>query len=687
MAGTTTDELRIVSNPDPAKWAQTLQQASELLATDPARARRLAQALLDTTPADPRAALIVASAHRRLGDATAAHALLAPLAARFPNAALTHYELGLTLATLGQSAKATEALRHAVTLKPDLGDAWRALGDLLFQAGDESGAQAAFARHERAAISNPALAEAADALLEGRLAHAEEAARARLASAPGDLEALRLLAFIAARQGRDVEAESLFDLYLPHQPTDDGARFGYAQVLFRRTKGAAAQATLKPLFEREPTHPAYRNLMAACLAQIGEWGRAIALYQALLFDYDQQPRIWLNYGHALRSLGKAPDATDAYRRAITLRPAFGEPYWSLANLKTHAFSSEDEANMTRALKSSESVDDQLHLHFALGKALEDRGDYSNSFAHYAAGAALRRSQVTYDADGTSRRVETYKQVFSPALFNAHAPAASDSDAPLFVLGLPRSGSTLVEQILASHSAVEGTFELPDIGYLVEDLTRQATDPAVGDSYPQVLKRLGTTELSKLGESYLQRTRIHRKSGTPRFIDKMPNNFVHIGLIRLILPHARIIDVRRHPLGSCFSAFKQHFAQGQTFSYDLTELGRYYRDYVDLMSHFDAVLPGYVHRVIYEDLVTNPEVEIRRLLDFCGLPFEPACLSFHETQRPVRTVSSEQVRRPLYRDALEHWRHYEPWLGTLKSALGPALEGWRDQPPITNDRVR
>ena len=668
--------------PDPAKWAQTLQQASELLATEPVRARQLARTLLEQAPGDPRAALLVASAHRRLGDATAAHALLAPLAARFPNAALTHYELGLALTALGQPAKATQALRQAVALKPDLGDAWRALGDLLFQAGDESGAQAAFARHERASISNPALAAAADALLEGRLEQAEEAARARLATAPNDLEALRLLALTTTRQGRDVEAESLFDLYLQHQPTDDGARFGFAQVLFRRTKGAAAYAQLEPLFERNPTHAAYRNLMAACLAQIGEWGRAIALYQALLFEYDQQPRIWLNYGHALRSLGKTSEATDAYRRAITLRPTFGEPYWSLANLKTHAFSPDDESNMTRALETNENADDQLHLHFALGKALEDRGEYTDSFAHYAAGAALRRSQINYDPDATTRRVELYKQVFSRDLFApepgptaTHTSAASLSEAPIFVLGLPRSGSTLVEQILASHSAVEGTFELPDIGYLVEELTRKAAE-STGDSYPRMLEHLGATELRKLGETYLERTRIHRRSGTPRFIDKMPNNFMHVGLIRLILPRARIIDVRRHPLGACFSAFKQHFAQGQTFSYDLTELGQYYRDYLDLMTHFDTVLPGHVHRVIYEDLVTNPETEIRRLLDFCALPFESACLTFHQTQRPVRTVSSEQVRRPLYRDALERWRYYEPWLGPLGTALGTALTLWR-----------
>ena len=660
---------------DPAKWAATLQQASDLLATDPVQARRLAQALLDRAPGEPRATLIVASAQRRLGEVVAAHALLAPLAARFPRAALTHYELGLTLAALGQHAQAIEALRHALELKPDHADGWRALGELLFRCGDESAALAAFARHERASISNPALFEAADALLAGRLEEAEGSLRARLVSAPADLEALRLLASTVARQGRDVEAESLFELYLQHRPNDDGARFDFAQVLFRRTKGAAACAQVEPLFDRSPHHPAYRNLLAACLAQIGAWDRALALYEALLAEYGQQPRIWLNYGHALRTLGRASAAADAYRRAIALRPVFGEPYWSLANLKTHAFSPADESDMARALQSAANPDDELHLHFALGKALEDRSEYPQSFQHYAAGAAIRRSQVTYDADAVTRRVNTYKQVFNRRLF-ANAPAACDSSAPVFVVGLPRSGSTLVEQILASHPEVEGTLELPDIGHLVEELTRQASEQAVSGSYPQMLEHLSSTDLRLLGEAYLERTRIHRKRGAARFIDKMPNNFTHVGFIHLILPRARIIDVRRHPLGACFSAFKQHFAQGQTFSYDLADLGHYYRDYVELMRHFDAVLPGQVHRVIYEDLVVNPEDEIRRLLKFCDLPFERACLKFYETDRPVRTVSSEQVRRPLYRDALERWRHYEPRLGPLQAALGATLERWR-----------
>ena len=330
--------------------------------------------------------------------------------------------------------------------------------------------------------------------------------------------------------------------------------------------------------------------------------------------------------------------------------------------------------MTRALQSGSEAEDAMHLHFALGKALEDHGKYAESFAHYAAGAAIRRSQVTYDADATTLRVQNYEQVFGPDLLT-RAPCDCDSFAPIFIVGLPRSGSTLVEQILASHSAVEGTFELPDIGHMVEELTRKAAERA-GDRYPQMLERLDCAGLRILGEAYLERTRIHRKRGAPRFIDKMPNNFMHVGLIHLILPQARIIDARRHPLGACFSAYKQHFAQGHAFSYDLTELGRYYRDYIDLMTHFDAVLPGRVHRVVYEDLVMSPEVQIRRLLEFCDLPFESGCLTFHTTQRPVRTVSSEQVRRPLYRDALERWRHYEPWLGPLKSALGTALERWR-----------
>ena len=321
------------------------------------------------------------------------------------------------------------------------------------------------------------------------------------------------------------------------------------------------------------------------------------------------------------------------------------------------------------------AEDRPQLHFALGKALEDSGEYASSFDHYARGAALRRATTPYDADEVTAYTRRCVRLLDTEFFTDRAGFGDAASDPIFIVGLPRSGSTLIEQILASHSAVEGTMELPDIGFAARRLGWM--DPAAPQpGYPQSLAALDATGAARMGETYLADTRIHRKLGRPFFIDKMPNNFQHIGLIQLMLPNARIIDARRHPLGTCFSAFKQHFAQGQAFSYDLTDLGRYYRDYVALMDHFDAALPGRVCRVIYEDLVEDTEGEVRRLLAHCGLAFEPGCLAFHENDRAVRTVSSEQVRRPIYRDGLDQWRRYEPWLAPLKDALGPALEGWR-----------
>jgi tetratricopeptide (TPR) repeat protein len=663
--------------------AGSLQQASDLLSTDPEEARRYAEELRRGAPDDPRVILILASAQRRLGNPQMARTLLQPLAARFPQAALTHYELGLVRAELGDTQGAIQALQQALAVNPALSDAWRALGEVRFRAGEEEGALQAFARHERALVREPHLAAAADAMLAGQHAQAESRLRLRLQQVPEDFAALRLLAFAVRRQQRDAEAEALFVLYLQQRPQDDGARFVYAEVLFRRTKGAPALEQLRPLLLRRPELAAYRNLQAAALAQIGESETALQLYEGLLAEYARQPRIWLNYGHALRTVGRIDEAAQAYRRAIALRPALGEAWWSLANLKTRAFTPEDELAMQAALPgaaqqgadplsalSGEHAEDTIHLHFALGKALEDQGSYAEAFRHYRQGAAARRRQIEYDAAAVEQRVQRYREFFTATLF-AQAAAGSDSDAPIFIVGLPRSGSTLVEQILASHPQVEGTLELPDIGYLVEELSRP------GDSWPQLLADCSASQLQGLAESYLHSTQVHRRLGRTRFTDKMPNNFAHVGFISLILPRAHIIDVRRHPLAAGFAAFKQHFAQGHTFSYDLAEAGHYYRRYAELMAHWDAVLPGRVHRVIYEDLVDDTEAEIRRLLTYCGLAFEPACLQFHENRRPVRTVSSEQVRQPLYRHAVDRWRHFEPWLGPLKESLGPVLTAWRD----------
>lgn len=652
-----------------------IARAAALLATDPAQARHDAERLFAVAPNDPRVLLILASAKRRLGDIQGAKLLLAPLARAYPNAANTQYELGLTLADLGEVAAAVAALRQATAANRDLADAWRALGDLSFKTGDVAGADTAYAEHRRASITDPALKPAAAAIHAGRTAEAEHLLRSHLTRHLDDATATRLLAELYLRQGRYPDAEVLFARCFELEPGHDGARFSYADALFRQQKAAAAIVQVERLLARAPSDPAYLNLLAACLALIGEDERVIAIYEGLLVDYSKQPRLWLNYGHTLRAVGRRDDAVEAYRRCLALAPALGDAYWSLANLKVGVLTEADETAMLACLEAPDLIaDDRLHLHFALGKALEDRGDHAASFEHYARGAALRRAEWPYDANEMSVQKQRSIALITDSFFTRRAGVGSSSTAPIFIIGLPRSGSTLVEQILASHSAVEGTMELPDIGQIARGF---------GRDYPEALADLEGPALAAFGNAYIETTQVHRHLERPFFVDKMPNNFQHVGLIHLILPHARIIDVRRHPLGVCFSAFKQHFAQGQSFSYDLTDLGRYYSDYVELMAHFDAVLPGRVHRVIYEDLVEDPEAAVRRLLDDCSLPFEEACLRFYENARAVRTVSSEQVRRPIFRGGLEQWRAYEPWLGPLKIALGSTLETWRgDEPKIS-----
>jgi len=363
----------------------------------------------------------------------------------------------------------------------------------------------------------------------------------------------------------------------------------------------------------------------------------------------------------------------AYRKAVTLQPTLGEAWWSLANLKTVRFTPQDIAIMRTGLARGDlDPEDRYHLDFALGKAMEDSRDFAGAFEHYAAGNTLRRTSVVYDAEETSDHVRRSQAVLTRAFFEARGSWGNPAPDPIFIVGLPRAGSTLLEQILATHSQVEGTMELPDIIAIARRLSgRKARNQA--SNYPEMLADLSRGELHELGAEYLERTRIQRKLGRPFFIDKMPNNFAHAGLIHLILPNAKIIDARRHPMGCCFSAYKQHFARGQAFSYDLAEVGRYYADYVALMRHFDEALPGRVHRVLYERMVDDPEGEVRRLLDYCGLPFEANCLQFFQNGRAVRTASSEQVRQPIFRDGVDQWQNFAPWLGPLETALGPVLQ--------------
>ena len=655
-----------------ASLAAAIDRAAARLGADPAQAGRDAEAILKSLPTDPRALLILASAHRRLGRAEAARRILAPLAAAHPNAARTQYELGAVLADLGDAVGGAAALRRALTLNRELPEAWRALGDARFRAGDVAGADTAYAEFARTSVTDPALRRAADALFENRPAAAEDLLRVRLTANPTDVAAMRLMAEAYARQDRHGDAETLLALTLELDPGHAGTRLLYAEALFHQQKAADAIAQLEPLLAAEPRNPVYLNLMAAGLGLLGDEERAVAIYEQLLGEFPRQPKVWLNYAQSLRTVGRRDEAVAAYRRCIALAPGLGAAYWGLANLKVAQLTPDEEAAIERALNASGApVEERVQLHYALGKALEDRGAYAASFEHYAAGAAARRAHTPYDADATTAQARRSMGLFTADFFAAHARQGAPSDAPIFIVGLPRSGSTLVEQILASHPAVEGTMELPDIGLIASRLRAQP------GGYPDALASLDADALAALGKSYIATTAPRRGLLRPFFTDKMPNNFQHIGLIQLILPKAKIVDARRHPLASGFSAFKQHFAQGQSFSYDLGDIGRYYRDYVELMRHFDHVLPGRVCRVIYEDLVEDTEAEIRRLLDACALPFDPACIAFHENARAVRTVSSEQVRRPIFREGLDRWREYEPWLGPLKEALGPALEHWRE----------
>jgi predicted Zn-dependent protease len=647
-----------------------LERATALLVKNPLLARRQAEEILRVVPGDPRAVLLLGAAHRLAGDPHGARELLQPLAAAQPRAASVHYELGQCLAALGEADEAIAELRRATALKPDMPEAWRLLGDQLTLKGDASAADAAYAQHIRASVSDPILMQAAVALCEDRLAVAEHLLREHLTRNSTDVAALRMLAELGTRLGRYGEAEAMLARCLELAPSFTGARHNYAIVLYRQQKSAEAIPHIEALLAESPRDPAYRNLMAAALGLVGEYDRAIAVYEDVLAEYPNQPKIWLAYGHALRTAGRRADAVAAYQRSVAMAPRLGEAFWSLANLKTERFTPAEEAVMRDRLAATDlDSEDRLHLHFALGKALEDHGDFAGSFEHYAKGAELRRRELDYDAGQTTQETRRSQTLFTRGFFTSRVDGGATSTAPIFIVGLPRSGSTLIEQILSSHSAVEGTMELPDLPRIAR------TVGARGDYFDR-LAALTASERTMLGEEFLSAASIHRKLGRPFFIDKMPNNCRHIGLIHLILPHARIIDARRHPMAACFSAFKQHFARGQGFSYDLDDLGRYYRDYVALMDHFDAVLPGRIHRVIYEDMVDDMESEVRRLLGHCGLPFEAACLRFHETPRAVRTASSEQVRRPLYREGIDHWRNYEPWLDPLKAGLGSTLETWR-----------
>ncbi|MGH6652243.1 MAG: sulfotransferase [Sphingopyxis sp.] len=511
-------------------------------------------------------------------------------------------------------------------------------------------------------VRNPDLMAAALALYEGRLHDAEPLLKAHLKRDPFDVAAIRMLAELAARIERYRDAEALLRRALDLAPDFLAARSNLATVLHRQGRSGEAVEELEKLQRVDPDNLMNANLKAAALGRVGEFDEALELYEQVLQSFGKQPKIWMSYGHMLKTVGRQADAIAAYREALALAPALGEVWWSLANLKTLKFDDADIAAMQDGLAQDNiAAEDRFHLHFALGKAREDRQQAAEAFDHYATGNALRKKLLPYDAEQTRAAVDHAKSLYTPEFLAARRGHGAPAGDPIFIVGMPRAGSTLIEQILASHSMVEGTMELPDIPQL------HAQARSMGG-----VAKLSADDARALGEQYLHDTRVQRKTDKPFFIDKLPNNWLHTGFIRLILPHAKIIDARRHPMDCCFSNFKQHFARGQAFSYDLVDMGRYYADYVDLMDHFDGMMPDHVHRLFHERLIDDLEGEVRMLLAHLGLPFEQACLDFHSNDRAVRTASSEQVRRPINRDGVDQWRAMEPWLKPLVEALGPAL---------------
>ena len=636
------------------------------------------------------------------GNFVAARELLERLLADYPNHSEALYFMSVALRYEGNLEGALASLQNLIDIEPSYGRAWQEQGHTLLAFNDTAGARAAFQQavrqnssliaswrqlaeltnrvadpkaydffkdqFERLAALPPELLGVRNMMEEGKLAKAEQLCRGFLQKHPKNIEGMRLLADLGVKTHVLDDAEFILESALVYEPNNKLVRFDYMNVLYKRQKFELCMAQAEILLEAEPDNNKYRFAYANQCVAVGRFDEALALYDEFVeLDPNAAPAHLLR-GHALKTVGRLDEAVAAYRAVYRAKSDFGDAFWSLANLKTYRFEDAEIAQMREKQQAeSTSVDDKIHLCFALGKAMEDAQDYQSAAEHYLLGNQLKNAQTQYDKDRMTFKLAQQRTVCSAQMFESFGDAGFSAPDPIFIVGLPRAGSTLLEQILASHSMVDGTLELNNIPAIAHRLNgrRMVNEEP---RYPMILNQLTPDMAQKLGQTYIDETQIHREGGQ-FFIDKMPNNFRDVGLIKMILPNAKVIDARRHPMSCCFSGFKQLFFEGQEFTYGLSEIGTYYRDYVDLMDHWDEVLPGYVLRVQHEDVVDDLETQVRRMLDFCELPFEQRCIDFHKTKRNVRTPSSEQVRQPIFRTALDAWQNYEPWLGPLKEALG------------------
>ncbi len=620
---------------------------------------------------EPNALFITACAYRGLGQLPQAKSVLQKLIQQQAGFALAHQELGFTLQGLNHTQAAIKSLTQALAIKADLPSSWKLLAELQMHIGNDDKAQHAYNRYLQFSASDPKLGEALAAFIANKLARCEQLCREHLQAHPNDVNAIRLLAEVATKLGIYIDAETLLTKCLTIEPRYQLARLNYANVLNKREKSQQALVQIEMLEKQQPDYPPHQITKATILVKLGQFDQAIILYDKLINLLPKNASLYTSRGHALKTVGAQEKAIKSYRSAIAIQPSYGEAYWSLANLKTFCFEQIDINAMQKQLEHNQlSSDDKVNICFALGKALEDQNEVKQSFAYYQQGNDIKQKIERYDADETTNMTDRTIATCSDKLFRQYQGTGCEKADPIFILGLPRSGSTLLEQVLSSHSLVDGTKELPSILAAVRTLSDRNKRDQVS-KYPEVLASLAPQRLHEMGEEYLEKANVHRGSA-PFFIDKMPNNFAHIGLIKLILPNAKIIDARRSPMATCFSGFKQLFATGQSFSYGLENIGRYYLDYIRLMNHWHQVLPGQILTVNYEEVVNDFEKQVRHILDYCQLPFEQSCLEFYNNKRAVNTASSEQVRQPIYQSGLTAWSAYEPYLSPLKTILKPIL---------------
>jgi len=660
------------SNNDASDGANALSDAQRLLQTGelPA-ALRAAEVLVKSDPENEEALYLLAVSLRYSGNQQGALKTLDRLQAANPEHARCFQERGHVCRAMELNDAAMTAYSRAVELNPALVSSWQSLADLGRDQSNGGDAEFAQAQADRLNDLPKELLSVTSFLHQGRLFKADQLCRAFLRKNPRHVEAMRLLAELASKLHIMDDAEFLLESALEFEPEYLPARIDYVGVLQKRQKYEQALAQATVVRNTQTGVPTLETLYANACVAAGRFDEGLTIYDEQLEHQPFNPTLHLARGHALKTLGQQVEAIDAYHKAAEARPDFGDAFWSLANLKTYQFSdSEIKRMQTVEADGAVAPADRWHLCFALGKAFEDLGGFDESFRYYEQGNGLKRSISKYRAETMTEDLELQTKVCDANLLSLREGRGCPQSDPIFIVGLPRAGSTLLEQILASHSQVDGTLELQNILALVRKLEGRTKE---GDAsrYPGILTTLSDADLTAFGERYLEETQFLR-AGAPFFTDKMPNNFRHLGLIRMILPNAKIIDARRDAMDCCFSGFKQLFAEGQEFTYSLEDVGTYYRDYVTLMEHWDKVMPGWILRIQHEDVVDDLEGQVRRLLDFCGLPFEESCVEFHRTERAIRTASSEQVRQPIYRSSLAQWRHYETHLDPLKQALGSAF---------------